>query len=54
MKEDEILVKVISDSICMSTYKLVEQSAMAFSLKINPSALWSQRSVRIKLPEPRK
>lgn len=25
MKEDEILVKVISDSICMSTYKLVEQ-----------------------------
>ena len=54
MKEDEILVKVISDSICMLTYKLVEQSAMAFSLKINPSALWSQRSVRIKVPEPRK
>lgn len=25
IKEDEILVKVISDSICMSTYKLVEQ-----------------------------
>lgn len=25
MKDDEILVKVISDSICMSTYKLVEQ-----------------------------
>lgn len=25
MKEDEILVRVISDSICMSTYKLVEQ-----------------------------
>ena len=25
IKEDEILVKVMSDSICMSTYKLVEQ-----------------------------
>jgi threonine dehydrogenase-like Zn-dependent dehydrogenase len=25
IKEDEILVKVISDSICMSTYKLVDQ-----------------------------
>lgn len=25
IKEDEILVRVISDSICMSTYKLVEQ-----------------------------
>ncbi len=25
IKDDEILVKVISDSICMSTYKLVEQ-----------------------------
>ena len=25
IKEDEILVKVVSDSICMSTYKLVEQ-----------------------------
>lgn len=25
IKEDEILVKIISDSICMSTYKLVEQ-----------------------------
>ena len=25
IKEDEILAKVISDSICMSTYKLVEQ-----------------------------
>lgn len=25
IKEDEILVKVISDSICMSTYKLVQQ-----------------------------
>lgn len=25
MKEDEILVRVLSDSICMSTYKLVEQ-----------------------------
>ena len=25
IKEDEILVKVISDSICMSTYKLLEQ-----------------------------
>ena len=23
MKEDEVLVKVMSDSICMSTYKLV-------------------------------
>ncbi|MFI3325526.1 MAG: zinc-binding dehydrogenase [Clostridia bacterium] len=27
IKDDEILVKVISDSICMSTYKLVEQGA---------------------------
>ena len=26
IKDDEILVKVISDSICMSTYKLVEQA----------------------------
>lgn len=25
IKEDEILVKIMSDSICMSTYKLVEQ-----------------------------
>ena len=25
MKEDEILVKIISDSVCMSTYKLVQQ-----------------------------
>ena len=25
MKEDEVLVKVMSDSICMSTYKLVAQ-----------------------------
>ena len=25
IKDDEILVKVISDRICMSTYKLVEQ-----------------------------
>ena len=25
IKEDEILVKVMSDSICMSTYKLVKQ-----------------------------
>lgn len=25
IKDDEILVKVMSDSICMSTYKLVEQ-----------------------------
>lgn len=25
IKEDEVLVKVMSDSICMSTYKLVEQ-----------------------------
>ncbi len=27
IKDDEILVKVISDSICMSTYKLAEQGA---------------------------
>lgn len=27
IKDDEILVKVISDSICMSTFKLVEQGA---------------------------
>lgn len=27
IKDDEILVKVMSDSICMSTYKLVEQGA---------------------------
>ena len=26
IKEDEILVKVMSDSICMSTYKLAEMS----------------------------
>ena len=25
IKDDEILVKVISDSICMSTYKLLQQ-----------------------------
>ena len=25
IKDDEILVKIMSDSICMSTYKLVEQ-----------------------------
>ncbi len=25
IKEDEILVKIVSDSICMSTYKLVKQ-----------------------------
>ena len=25
MKEDEMLVKIISDSVCMSTYKLVQQ-----------------------------
>ena len=25
MKEDEMLVKIISDSVCMSTYKLVRQ-----------------------------
>ena len=25
IKDDEILVKVMSDSICMSTYKLVKQ-----------------------------
>ena len=25
IKDDEILVKVISDSICMSTYKLAKQ-----------------------------
>ena len=25
IKEDEILVKILSDSICMSTYKLVNQ-----------------------------
>ena len=25
IKDDEILVKVMSDSICMSTYKLAEQ-----------------------------
>ena len=25
IKEDEILVKVMSDSICMSTYKLAKQ-----------------------------
>lgn len=27
MKEDEILAKVVSDSICMSTYKAAEQGA---------------------------
>ena len=25
IKEDEILVRVVSDSICMSTYKLLKQ-----------------------------
>ena len=25
IKDDEILVKIMSDSICMSTYKLVDQ-----------------------------
>ena len=29
MKEDEVLVKVMSDSICMSTYKLVAQGEKA-------------------------
>lgn len=28
IKDDEILVKIMSDSICMSTYKLVEQGKM--------------------------
>ena len=27
LKEDEILVKIISDSVCMSTYKLAKQGA---------------------------
>lgn len=27
IKEDEILVKIISDSVCMSTYKLSKQGA---------------------------
>ena len=27
MKDDEILVKVISDSICMSSYKAAKQGA---------------------------
>ncbi|MGN0592836.1 MAG: alcohol dehydrogenase catalytic domain-containing protein, partial [Ruminococcus sp.] len=27
IKEDELLVKVISDSICMSTYKAIKQGA---------------------------
>ena len=27
IKDDEILVKVVSDSICMSTYKTIKQGA---------------------------
>lgn len=40
IKEDEILVKVISDSICMSTYKLVQQGKnhkrAPKNLEVNP------------------
>lgn len=34
MKEDEILVKMISDSVCMSTYKLVCQGGRLSVLRI--------------------
>lgn len=48
IKEDEILVKIISDSVCMSTYKLAQQgdrhTRVPGSLKDNPVVVGHEMS----------
>lgn len=44
IKDDEILAKIITDSICMSTYKLVEQGKTTNEL---PRTSIPTRSLRV-------
>ena len=46
--DDEILVKIISDSVCMSTYKLVQQGnnhkRVSKDLAVNPAVIGHELS----------